>query len=559
MASLQKKKIHGKEYWYIVECRRINGKPRPVVLQYLGSVNSLLDRLQRKKEQKKIRSYSHGTVYALVKIAGEMGLAEILSKHLPAQKRDGLNVSDTIIIGAIHRIIQPGSKRSFSGWAKETTLPKLLGFNAQQITSQHFWDQMDTVGEKHIEAIEDEIARKLAQLYDIGYSVLFYDTTNFYTYIATKNTKVNLAQRGYNKQKRDDLRQFNLALVTTKEFLFPLFSYLYEGNKNDVSIFSDYTKKMLQRLKGIICQIQDVTFIFDKGNNSTKGIATLQKEHVGYVGTLSIYTHKDLINIPGDKYCQIELSDGKKVLVSRTEKVLWGEEHSIVIKKSQQLKEGQTRGFLKDIEKKISLLEKLKEKLASSKSRHRNQEKLKKLIDSILSGQFIKEVLKVTITQDCQKKGRFDISWEIDEEKKHHIINDIFGKKVFFTNRIKWTEREIVEAYHGQSKIERVFRHLKNPYHFTVRPQFHWTDQKIRVHTFMCLLGLLLAEILRKKVFDAGIKLSLDDILDTLSNIRESVAITYTAKKGRPRVDVQLEEMDDVEKMLFQIVEKTAI
>jgi transposase len=58
-------------------------------------------------------------------------------------------------------------------------------------------------------------------------------------------------------------------------------------------------------------------------------------------------------------------------------------------------------------------------------------------------------------------------------------MDTIFGKKVFFTNRNDWTDREIIEAYHGQSKIEKIFRHLKNPYHLAIRPQFHWTDHKI--------------------------------------------------------------------------------
>jgi len=89
--------------------------------------------------------------------------------------------------------------------------------------------------------------------------------------------------------------------------------------------------------------------------------------------------------------------------------------------------------------------------------------------------------------------------------------------------------------------------------------QFHWTDQKIRVHIFICLLGLLLAEILRKRVFDAGIKMGLDDILDSLANIRESLTIFYTGKKGGPLVDVQLEEMDETEKKLFEVVEKIGV
>jgi hypothetical protein len=79
------------------------------------------------------------------------------------------------------------------------------------------------------------------------------------------------------------------------------------------------------------------------------------------------------------------------------------------------------------------------------------------------------------------------------------------------------------------------------------------------VHTFICLLGLLLAEILRKKAHDAGIKMSLDDILYHLGNIRESVSIFSTGEKGKPRVEVQLEEMDETEKELFEVVEKIGV
>ena len=122
-----------------------------------------------------------------------------------------------------------------------------------------------------------------------------------------------------------------------------------------------------------------------------------------------------------------------------------------------------------------------------------------------------------------------------------------------------WTDAEIMEAYHGQGRIEKLLRHLKNPYYLAVRPQFHWTDQKIKVHTFICLLGLLLAEGLRKRIFDAGMKMSLEDILYHLENIRESTTIFFTGKRGRPRVALQLEEMDETEKKLFDIVEKITV
>ena len=42
MVTTQSKKSRGHKYWYIVESRRVNGKPRPVVLAYLGNSDDLL-------------------------------------------------------------------------------------------------------------------------------------------------------------------------------------------------------------------------------------------------------------------------------------------------------------------------------------------------------------------------------------------------------------------------------------------------------------------------------------------------------------------------------------
>jgi hypothetical protein len=70
MASLQKKTNKGHDYWYIVESKRINGKPTPVVVQYLGTIENILNHF---KEEPKIlsveyKSYEHGSIIANMKL-----------------------------------------------------------------------------------------------------------------------------------------------------------------------------------------------------------------------------------------------------------------------------------------------------------------------------------------------------------------------------------------------------------------------------------------------------------------------------------------------------------
>lgn len=77
MATIQQKNCGGNKYWYIVESRRVNVKPRPVVLAYLGKANDLLKRLHGLTGGLRLKSYTHGAVAALLNIAHKLNIAVI--------------------------------------------------------------------------------------------------------------------------------------------------------------------------------------------------------------------------------------------------------------------------------------------------------------------------------------------------------------------------------------------------------------------------------------------------------------------------------------------------
>ncbi|MDI7267323.1 MAG: hypothetical protein QME96_04950, partial [Myxococcota bacterium] len=68
-------------YRHIVESRRVNGKPRPVPIAYLGKADDLLARLMR-ADAIEIRSRSHGAVAAVWAMAGELDLPGTIDRHL---------------------------------------------------------------------------------------------------------------------------------------------------------------------------------------------------------------------------------------------------------------------------------------------------------------------------------------------------------------------------------------------------------------------------------------------------------------------------------------------
>ena len=89
MASLQARKVRGHTYWHIVESRRVNGKPRPVPVAYLGKADDLLARLNAADTAGALRlhSRSHGAVAALWALTQELDIAGIIDGQLAASGR----------------------------------------------------------------------------------------------------------------------------------------------------------------------------------------------------------------------------------------------------------------------------------------------------------------------------------------------------------------------------------------------------------------------------------------------------------------------------------------
>jgi len=94
--------------------------------------------------------------------------------------------------------------------------------------------------------------------------LLAYDTTNFYTYIASNHTRNELAQRGHNQQGRHNLRQVGLSYVLDGENGLSLCHHVYRGNVADAEEFSTSLARMLSMLDR--CQVarDTVTLVIDK-------------------------------------------------------------------------------------------------------------------------------------------------------------------------------------------------------------------------------------------------------------------------------------------------------
>src|SRR5450756_995635 len=270
MASLQAYQSHGIPYYRIVESFRNNGKPSIRVLAHLGRVDDILQRQQQQREVPvRISSVSAGAVTAIHHLAQELDLAGRINRAISpdgdVQVRDALTVGESLVAAMISRACAPRSKRAFAEWAKTTYLPELMHFAAEDLTRQHFWDQMHAVPVAKLAVIEEEWVREVVRLEQLQLQALAYDTTNFYTHIATTNRRAILPQRGRNKQRRHDLLQMSLALVVDQVTQLPLAHALYEGARSDMKTFAEFLKPVRKRLRELTGQPEQLTLVFDAG------------------------------------------------------------------------------------------------------------------------------------------------------------------------------------------------------------------------------------------------------------------------------------------------------
>jgi transposase len=557
--SLTKKLINGKPYYYLRFTQRVNGRPKVVRTVYLGKAEEILAAIERRREgqrPKRVVLAEFGAVAAAWAMIQQTGLIELIDAHVP--KRDqGLSVGEYLAIAVVNRVVCPKSKRKIGPWSAKTVLPRLIkGLVPKKLTSQRFWDHMDRVSPEAIEAIETDLTRRLVERFDIDLNCLAFDATNFFTFINTRNTKADLAQRGHNKNGRRDLRQISLALLVSTDFHVPLFHETYEGNRPDAVEFRSALTKLRQRQEEFTRQCQDITLVFDKGNNSSEGFEMLDGTEFHFVGSLSPTQHPDLLAIPLEAFHALGGARLKQVSAYRTRKEVFGVERTIVVTFNDNLYTAQLTTLTEQIGKARRQLDALQRRLArhrngKSKGKRPTQAGTQNQVKAILKARHMKEVLDVRV---FEKGGHVSLTYRVNQRGMDHLCSTLFGKTIVFSDHAAWSDEEIVLAYRGQYRVENTFRTMKDPHFVSFSPGFHWTDQKIRVHAFYCVLALTMVSLLQRQLHQQGIDISISEALESLGEIKE-VALFHNRSRKNPLVTVELTERDELQNQLYDALD----
>ena len=559
MPSLTAKQIDGHTYYYARYCQRVNGKPKIVRQVYLGKIEDLVasaEQTHLPAQPLETQVAACGDIAALWEIARRLDLVALLDSLFP-KRQQGLSCGHYLLLAAINRAVAPTSKVHLADWYRGTILTRLLPVDPALLSSQNFWNHMDLVAPDQILEFERRMTQRVIERFQLDLRALVYDGTNFFTYIDTL-TPSELPQRGHNKQKRNDLRQVNLGLLVSTDFHIPLFHRVYAGNIHDSVEFRSITEDLAAHYRDLAQSCDHITLIFDKGNNSAEAFQTLTETPFHFVGSLVPTQHADLLAIARRQFRTLITPPLEGLEVYRTQKKVFGATRTVLVTFNQNLFDGQLQGLTASLNKARRKLRALQQQLkrwreGKVKGRAPTLEPVRKQVQAICSGQFVKLILKAEVR--VVGKG-LELSYSTDQTALDRLCRVQLGKTILFTDNTGWSDEDIVCAYRSQHHIENAFRQMKNLHFLGWSPMFHWTDSKIQVHAFYCVLALLLASLLQRELARQGEPLSVNRILEELAGIQETL-IVYPRRQGQRKHTTAscLTHMSPLQSRLFSLLD----
>jgi transposase len=554
VSSIIKKRRGGSTYLYVATSARVGGRPRIVEQVYLGTEEEVIARLTAGPggdpslpETEHRRFGDVAAVWGMLARLDAIAVIDSVVGDTPVS--DGVSVGTYLGLAALNRVCEPKSKRAFADWWTKTALGRITRIRAAALDHRRFWDAMDAVTVEQLEQIEAALTRRMIEVFALDTHALILDMTNFATFIDSGNDRAPIAARGKAKQKRYDLRLVGLGLVATRDGGIPLLSRAYPGNKVDVTQFTAMIEELARRYAAALGGPGGTTLTFDAGQNSEVNFARLGALGLHFVGSVAPSDHPGLLARPASDRHLVPAYAAENLTAFEATAVVLGQRRRVILTHSVGLHTAQQAGFAQTLRKATAALEKLADRLARGKTR-RPRPKVEAEIDAICAPRWVARVLTTDLTGDTPATMR--LTWRIDQKAHAALEAEIFGKRILVTDHDDWPLEQVIDAYRSQEDLEAGFRQAKDPHVVSFAPIRHFTDHKIRVHLFTCVLALTLAHLMRRECARAGLSLSVPALLAELDGIGETVLL-YQGDRGRPRARHTITKMTPTQHRLYKV------
>ncbi len=408
------------------------------------------------------RSLLHGHVAAVWAMADKLGLAKLLGPACPER--------DLALALVVARAVRPASKLATTRWWATTTLGEDLGVEAA--STDDVYAAMDWLVDRQA-GIENALARRHL---DPGGRVL-YDLSSSWV----EGRHCPLAARGYSRDGKAGKDQIEYGLTCDPKGR-PIAVEVFAGNTADPTAFISAAATVRQRFG-----LTDVVLVGDRGMITTARIEALRT--VGGLGWITSLRAPAIQALAEAGALQLSLFDQVN-LAEITHPDYPGER--LVACRNPALADQRAR-------KRDELLAATEADLASIAAAVerpqrplRGADKIGLRAGKIINRHKMAKHFELTIRDD-----HFSFARKTDQITAEAALDGIYVIRASTAHSAGLEPSELVEAYKDLKFNEAGFRSLKT-IDLDLRPIHHWTEPRVRAHTFICMLALYLVWHLRR-------------------------------------------------------------
>lgn len=341
-------------------------------------------------------------------------------------------------------------------------------------------------------------------------NLTYYDVTNYYfetmygdddVYELDENNEIVkdekgqpvIIKKGFRKKgvskegKKEPIVQMGLFIDNNG---IPVSHKLFPGNTQDKTTFKNVLEKDVDDM-----DLGRIVVVADNGMNTQENKYLIVEKGNGYIVSKSVKKSWRMMRpwaLDNNNYTEIKNSFGEVVFKykSRINEIELTYKNEDGTKSKKKVKEKEIIYWSKKhYEKEINQNKKFIEYLESCKE---HPDKLKD--KERKSQQFIKTV-------DIDKETGEVIHPEkvivfLDEKLKKY--KETMGFYSIVTSEIEEDDKEIINRYHGLSRIEDSFRIIKSD--LEGRPIYVWTEEHIKAHFLICFIALTIIRIIQYKI-----------------------------------------------------------
>lgn len=530
MAHLYKKIKKGREYFYIRETQRVYGKPTTVNQVYLGTaekVHALLGG-QDEKAQQGFSPKEFGSVFVLNEIDRSLDLAGLVDELLPPKKRTkGPSLGELFFFAALNRAIDSTSKRKLAAWYEATDILRIRPVRLESLSSQNFWNHWNRVSEADLEEIIQRFFQRVLSLLPAKKEHLLLEISS---YSSTSTAPEDAAPAGQRKGTKAP-HQFWLALVTERATGVPIYYQIITRAIQEKESLEPVFDNLLAKVKGMGIEVKDLTVILGKGTDSPALIDLIDSQkdlHLiaayspDFLPELAAVPLKNFSILPC-KHNRRLLAEGAaedQILYYESQAMVWDRPHKVAVSFDPRAFADQFQEFKDKIQRVRQEFVALQRKLKQGELSEEDSQSFETHLLQIC--QYLRlrpDLFKLNIGSE---PGGVTISLELQEQVVEEVVRSL-GKTILITDHEDWSGVEISEANVDRCIVEEQIRQTGITLQEVLLPQYHWTESKLQVNIFVCMVALTYLILLSQRLTQAGLLVTPKEVMEALRSLRTAV------------------------------------